>query len=225
MERVYAGILHGVAANTMYQGFRSVQKLPIGEFMRVQYGGHFQYLTIQGLALAGFSMVLGMVTGLFPWAIGLKTAKRYLMIVALPVSVVVSLIYWSLLTLFPALIIQPLHSEPSTPSSSSTTPALFYLPLTVDLALHAVPAVSLMLDFFLFERKYDKREVQVIAPIAALTFAIWYGSWVEHCGSMNNGSFPYPFLTENPQEIRIGIYAGATILSLLSFRFINNLHR
>jgi hypothetical protein len=89
MERVYAGILHGVAANTMYQGFRSVQKLPIGEFMRVQYGGHFQYLTIQGyvnefpsefssskflhsfrLALAGFSMVLGMVTGLFPWAIG-----------------------------------------------------------------------------------------------------------------------------------------------------------
>ncbi|KAF9483902.1 hypothetical protein BDN70DRAFT_873302 [Pholiota conissans] len=226
MERIYAAILHGVAANIMYQGFKSVQTLPIGEFMNAQYGGHFQYLTIQGLVLAALSMILGMVSGLFPWVTGLKSAKRYLMVVALPVSVVISLIYWSLLALFPSLIIPPMNStEPSTPSSSSTSPPLFYLPLTVDLSLHAVPAISLTLDFFFFERKYTKKEVHVIAPIAAAGFALWYGSWVEYCGKMNNGSFPYPFLTENPQEIRIGIYIGATVLSFFSFRFINSLHR
>lgn len=35
---------------------------------------------------------------------------------------------------------------------------------------------------------------------------------------------PYPFLTENPFEIRVGIYGGASILALLSFWLLNALH-
>lgn len=74
-----------------------------------------------------------------------------------------------------------------TPSSSLSEPAPFRLPLHVDLSLHAVPAVSLILDFFVFEKKYTEREVNVVAPFAAVAFASWYGTWVEHCGKMNNG--------------------------------------
>lgn len=49
MEAIhYAAILRGVAVNVMYQGFRSIHKLPINNLMISQYGGHFQYLTIQG---------------------------------------------------------------------------------------------------------------------------------------------------------------------------------
>ncbi|KAF8969985.1 FAR-17a/AIG1-like protein [Flammula alnicola] len=222
LNRFYAAILHGVAANVMYQGFKSIHNLPIDEVMSKQYGGHFQYLTIQGLSLACLSMMLGMVTDLFPQLTSVKFAKRYLTIVAMPLSVVVSLIYWSLLLLFPKLIIPQVMSESS---SSATAPVLFRLPLSVDLSLHAAPAVSLMLDFFLFEAKYNKRDVRVAAPIAVVAFALWYCIWVEYCGKMNKGVFPYPFLTENTQPVRIGIYIGAIILSLSSFRLINSLRR
>lgn len=37
-------------------------------------------------------------------------------------------------------------------------------------------------------------------------------------------SVPYPFLTANPLEIRVGIYAAAATLALISFWTINGLH-
>lgn len=37
-------------------------------------------------------------------------------------------------------------------------------------------------------------------------------------------SVPYPFLTENPFEIRVGIYAGASVIALGSFWIINAVH-
>lgn len=154
------------------------------------------------------------------------------------VSVVISLIYWSLLLLFPSLIIPTVGAD--TAGSSSAGTPLFYLPLHVDLSLHAVPATSLILDFFLFEKKYSQTEVG-IAPFVAIAFASWYAIWVEYCGKMNGGicgSFfpcifnlltwylvPYPFLTENTQAGRVAIYIGATVISLFSFNLINHLHR
>ncbi|KJA27534.1 hypothetical protein HYPSUDRAFT_35449 [Hypholoma sublateritium FD-334 SS-4] len=223
METIhYAALLRGVAVNIMFQGFRAIQKLPINGVMVSQYGGHFQYLTIQGLILASISMVLGMVFSIFSDLTVLYAAKRYVSMVALPVSVVISLIYWSLLLLFPSLIIPAMGADAT--GSSSAAPLLFYLPLHVDLSLHAVPAISLILDFFLFEKKYSQREVGV-APFVAVAFASWYAIWVEYCSKMNGGIFPYPFLTENTQAGRIAIYIGATVFSLFSFNLINRLHR
>ena len=100
------------------------------------------------------------------------------------VAVVVSLIYWSLLLLFPSLIIPAMGADAA--GSSSAAPLLFYLPLHVDLSLHAVPAISLILDFFLFEKKYSQREIGA-APFIAVAFASWYAIWLEHCATMNNG--------------------------------------
>jgi hypothetical protein len=37
-------------------------------------------------------------------------------------------------------------------------------------------------------------------------------------------SVPYPFLTENPFEIRVLIYACAAFLALVSFWGINSVH-
>lgn len=39
---------HAAAAGVMAFGFHSLQKLPIDRWIRDQYGGHFQFLTIQG---------------------------------------------------------------------------------------------------------------------------------------------------------------------------------
>lgn len=65
---------------------------------------------------------------------------------------------------------------------------LFRIPLSIDLALHAVPCISLLIDFFFFEKKYNKQEVKVGAPTAAFVFSLWYTLWVEHCARMNNGN-------------------------------------
>jgi hypothetical protein len=119
------------------------------------------------------------------------------------------------------------------------------LPLFIDLALHASPASALLVDFLIFDTKYEERELKYRVPFAATVFAVWYGLWVEHCAKNNNGicewilhllvaittylklvapSVPYPFLTENPLEIRIVIYIVAALVAIMSFRLINSLH-
>ncbi|KAF4614547.1 hypothetical protein D9613_002984 [Agrocybe pediades] len=217
--QIFRTVLRGAALGTMVWGYQSLGGLAIDQIMRAQYGGHLQYLTIQGLALACLTMATGLLNDLLPV---FGTIKRSFMIIALPLSVVISSIYWSLIIFMPDLILQALPGD-SAPSSSSDAPAPFRIPLSMDLALHAVPCISLILDFSFFEKKYTKYEVK-LAPIVAVVFSLWYTLWVEHCGKMNNGIFPYPFLTENPLNVRIGIYIGATLLSIFSFRAINALH-
>lgn len=95
---------------------------------------------------------------------------------------VISLIYWPLVILFPRLILQP---AAAVSQSSVTAPPLMRVPLSVDLALHATPSLSILADFFLFESKYQWKDVQVGAPITTAVFALWYSLWVERCGKIN----------------------------------------
>ncbi|CAA7271803.1 unnamed protein product [Cyclocybe aegerita] len=222
----FRALLHGKALATMTYGYRSLGGLAIDTFIRNQYGGHFQYLTIQGLAVAWLTMVASLFSDLFPSIRAARSIKRYLMIMAMPLAVVISSIYWTLLVFFPALIIQKNLSGPSgaVPSSSTNATPEFRLPLTIDLALHAAPALSIILDFFVFERKYNKNEVEAGAPVAISLYALGYTLWVEHCAQKNDGIFPYPFLTESTLPIRIGIYVGAAGLATVSFKLFNSLH-
>jgi hypothetical protein len=114
-----------------------------------------------------------------------------------------------------------------------------WLPLRIDLSLHAVPCVALLADFMIFERKYGRKAIQYVAPALSLLCTLWYGWWVEYCASMNGTCastqaffslltdvfpVPYPFLTLNPFEIRLRIYAGAGAVACLSFYALNALH-
>ncbi|KAF8902026.1 FAR-17a/AIG1-like protein [Gymnopilus junonius] len=210
-----------VALVIMSYGYRGLKSLAIDKVVREQYGGHFQYLTIQGLALVWLTLLTSLIGTIFPSFRSLRSIKRHLATVALPLSIIISVIYWSLLLFMPQFILQSFHEEP--PLSSTSSLDLFRIPLSLDLALHACPASFLLLDFFLFEKKYSKRYVNVAGPLSIVCFSIWYGLWVEYCGKKND-TFPYPFLTENILSVRIAIYGGATFLALLSFRFINHIH-
>ncbi|KAF8797924.1 hypothetical protein BYT27DRAFT_7123766 [Phlegmacium glaucopus] len=229
MTRVFLkAFLHAAAAGVMGFGYYSLQRLPIDRWIREQYGGHFQYLTIQGLALAWITLATSFFSDVFPSFKGPRILKRYLVMISLPLSMVISLIYWTLLILSPQLILQVKETAAGAPevplSAHSEISPFTRIPLPVDLALHAMPAISILADFFLFESKYQWKDVQVGAPVTTAAFALWYGLWVEHCGK-RNGVFPYPFLTENTFPIRIGIYLGATLLATASFTIINGLHR
>lgn len=116
------------------------------------------------------------------------------------------------------------------------------IPLRVDLALHAVPSLALLIDFLFLEPKFSKLQVRYGAPLVVSLAAVSYASWVEYCASFNGSCkqsllrpcafvphtvvcclVPYPFL-ENPLEIRLGIYAAAATLALVSFWALNTLH-
>ncbi|KAJ7343595.1 FAR-17a/AIG1-like protein [Mycena albidolilacea] len=205
--------LHVGAISAMSYGYNALHGLGINTWISSQYGGHFQYLTIQGLAVAWLTMVVGLLEDFFPSIKGVRAVKRGLFIVALPVATVISSIYWTLLLCAPNLILQEM------PSGESPV----WLPLRIDLSLHAVPCVALLADFMIFERKYGRKAIQYVAPALSLLCTLWYGWWVEYCASMN-GTFPYPFLTLNPFEIRLRIYAGAGAVACLSFYALNALH-
>ncbi|KAJ7774707.1 FAR-17a/AIG1-like protein-domain-containing protein [Mycena metata] len=189
MAHALSVLLHVGAISAMTYGLHG---LGLSSWIATQYGGHFQYLTIQGR---------------------IRAIKRTLFIAAMPIATVVSSIYWTLLLTFPHLILQALPESPDSP---------MVLPLRVDLSLHAVPAISLLLDFMVFERKYGRSASLSAVPITVFC-TVWYGWWVELCAS-KNGTFPYPFLTLNPLETRIGIYAGACIVACISFYGLNALH-
>ncbi|EIN07454.1 hypothetical protein PUNSTDRAFT_89781 [Punctularia strigosozonata HHB-11173 SS5] len=215
-------LLHAGSAAIMYWGFDQLSTLPQDKLIVSQKGGHLQFLTIQGLGAAFLCQSISALSDIMPSVTVLAKLKRNLFMIAMPIAVVISSIYWTLLLLFPALILQRDASELE-PTSSSEVPELLRIPVSMDLALHAVPAVTLLFDFYLFETKFSSYEVKQRATIVAATWCLWYSSWVEYCASYN-GSFPYPFLTENPFPVRCGIYFGALVLALAAFRGINSLH-
>jgi len=142
--------------------------------------------------------------------------------IALPLAFVISSIYWTLLLLFPSLILQKMSTEQE--PSSEAVPELLRIPLNVDLALHASPLISLLIDFFAFEKRYPAKHVKGVAPLVVLVSTIWYASWAEYCATFN-GSFPYPFLTENDFNGRVIIYVSVAALAYACFCGINALKR
>jgi hypothetical protein len=103
----------------------------------------------------------------------------------LQLAFVISTIYWSLVLFFPTLILRPELPKASEPTSSSAAPKLMIIPFKTDLALHATPLLTLLFDFFVFERKFTKAQISKGAPAVVLVYGIWYASLVEYCATFN----------------------------------------
>lgn len=102
---------------------------------------------------------------------------------------------------FPHLILPPVSvtTDPVEPSSAPETPQFYRIPLNMDLALHLAPAASLVLDFFLLERRYTKRQLKSQAPTLAILAAVSYASWAEYCASKNGSCKTfYPKVLSGP---------------------------
>jgi len=177
-------------------------------------GGYFQFLTNQGLIIAWSCMSVSIFCDVFPSVTVARHLKKALLMISLPLSFVISSIYWSLILLLPQLILPP----PSTPGAIQTG-----LPLPLDLALHASPLFTLLIDFFVFESKFSKTYVHRVAPAAVVVFTVWYASFVEYCATFN-GFFPYPFLTHSSFPGRVLIYTTTAGIALGCLRTLNALH-
>jgi len=190
-----------------------------------QRGGHFQFLTNQGLVLAEATLALCLLSDYFPDAKRVASARRILLMITMPLSVVVSLVYWTMFALAPVLIIQSEEptSEPAfEPKLSTVFGAGFGIPLEVDVALHFAPLVTLVAHFFLLERNYGAEVKRLCAPLAAALFTVWYAGFQEWCASYN-GTFTYPFLNV-ALPLRLCIYLGTMLLARGSFSLLNGIH-
>ncbi|KAF8557264.1 hypothetical protein OG21DRAFT_345094 [Imleria badia] len=221
MRRLSAFVLHATAAGIMAWGwFSLLDNSTMRELMTTQKGGYFLYLTNQGLIIAWSSMSVGLFCDVFPSVAVARHVKRALLMVSLSLEFVISTIYWSLLLFLPHLILPP--TPPSQPTRGAA-PEFLSLPLPIDLALHASPLFTLLIDFFVFESKFSKTYVHKAAPAVIMVFSVWYASFVEYSATSNR-SFPYPFLTHTPFAIRVLIYATTAGIALGCFRTLNALH-
>ncbi|KAI0831481.1 FAR-17a/AIG1-like protein [Trametes gibbosa] len=216
-----AALLHATGVSVMTYGYLHLPDMVANIRMSEMKGGHFQFLTIQGLLLAWITMALGLGCDLSASGL-LKRIKRTILMIALPISIVISTIYWNLLLFMPHMILMS-DPETTTPTSSSEVPLPERIPIEVDLALHAAPAITMFIDFYFLERRYSKRASRWGSIVLAGLAGAWYSWWVERCASYN-GFFPYPFLTENPYPIRVIIYCVATSFAAVSFMVLNALH-
>ncbi|KAG6333414.1 hypothetical protein ID866_5676 [Astraeus odoratus] len=226
MRSIRPFALHAAAVSIMAYAWSRIGTLPFDDMISQQKGGHLQYLTIQALVGAWGYMGLCLIWDLFPpvrlvqsvWVV-----KRMLLMVVLPLAFVVTSIYWSLYIFFPSLILRPEVSVVGEPTTANVTPKLVRPPFHVDVAMHISPFATLLIEFLAFERKFSHVHLNTFAPLAMLFYGVSYACWVEYCAA-HNGVFPYPFLTLNPLNGRVVVYACVTTLAFGSLRLLNLLH-
>lgn len=211
----------------MWKGYRyGVESFPKIEWIADSKCGQSQFLTIISIIASMVAMALALLADI-PGLKSLRKLQRPLLAITLPVSCIVTLIYWSLLIFIPSLII-PAESVQLDPSldlagTPQVLPESTRLPLAHDFLLHVVPTAAQILDFLLFHRSYPKRTLSFSAPIVHAIAGICYAFFIEfHCSV--DGTYPYPFLAIAPSYVRIIIYVAATLLSIVSLRFLNGLH-
>lgn len=101
------------------------------------------------------------------------------------VAAAIATVYWSMVLFMPSLILRAPETGEWKSTSASEVPDLIRIPVKLDLALHAIPGTTLVLDFFLFERKYPKGQARLGGAAVALVAGLWYSCWAEYCASFN----------------------------------------
>lgn len=126
----------------VFQNLHSISDIS-GINVELQFGGHYQFLTILGLWTSRLALILGVLSRLFPSVRYFGQAKILVCIAALPTETLISLLYWSILALDPSLLMPPRKiADPSNPAQFIWE--TIRLPLDLDLAMHLAPAIILL---------------------------------------------------------------------------------
>lgn len=157
-------LLHitGTASFAYNFHFLTVRETPVD----TAYGWHFQFLTILGLSASLLAFAIG-ILGDITTSPTLFKAKNVVAIVATPVEVVISILYWGIALIDPALVV----------------PEDLALPILPDMGFHLAPAVFLTLDLILFSPPWTIPTYGTMTLAGFLAFCYWH--WVEFCFSRN----------------------------------------
>ncbi|KAL8864442.1 MAG: hypothetical protein Q9174_007352, partial [Haloplaca sp. 1 TL-2023] len=153
------------------------------------YGWHFQYLTIIGLFLSFLTFLLGTLSDL-TLSRQLFRIKNLLSITAAPMSLLITLLYFSLRLIDPELVV----------------PAELELPLPTDLSFHFNPTAFLLVDILLLSPPWTISAIPAMALSSCIALGYWF--WVEACYA-KNGFYPYPLFDVVGFEARVGLFVGS----------------
>ncbi|BGP38322.1 hypothetical protein JCM10450v2_002268 [Rhodotorula kratochvilovae] len=205
-------LLHLVALASLSWAFQQLfLPGPMSDFMdQMPVGGRWQYLTILSLAASWLTFAFSLAHDLVPLAL-FSRLKTTLAILAVPVEGLVAALYWSL-TLYDPSLLSPAVAPGESP---------LRLPLSLDLALHALPALFLWLDFLFFSPPFPAR---AHPALIAATATGAYCAWMEYCAK-GNGRYPYPMLDTMPPLARLAFYAAQVPVLIALFGAANGVHR
>ncbi|KAJ1983525.1 hypothetical protein H4R33_004723 [Dimargaris cristalligena] len=179
-------------------------------------GGHYQFLTINGLTLTTVALYIGALAALFgsphpngngnsntnpgsPPATVLQAVWHFLLAVALPVELIISLLYWSIVSLNSDFMFM--------------ADQVILFPPWLDLSLHLAPALVLLVSF-------ARAHGQIVPRRAHLVFLTLFGlayfGWM-HIVFYYGGNWPYPFLALMTHTQRILFSASALVVLLLVY--------
>jgi hypothetical protein len=125
-----------------FQSLDEIAKLSHAD-IDAMFGGHYQFLTILGLWASRLGMGLALLNDFLPTSNTLKKAKSIICVAALPTETLISVLYWTIMSISPDLLIPPLQvADPDNPAQFILETVR--IPLHVDLSMHAAPAVFLL---------------------------------------------------------------------------------
>ncbi|KAJ3496475.1 hypothetical protein NLG97_g2630 [Lecanicillium saksenae] len=157
------------------------------------YGWHLQFLTIISLTLAFLTFIIAAVADVTRSST-LFSIKNALSVIATPMNVVVTTLYFGITAIDPELVVPP----------------EFKIPLAVDIGFHFVPGLVLAFDHLVLSPPWTISTPAVMGLSTAIAFSYWY--WVELCYS-KNGWYVYPIfaLLDTTQRIMLFTFAGVLV--------------
>jgi hypothetical protein len=158
------------------------------------FGWHLQFLTILGISISTLCFTFGLLADTTNSTLCF-TVKNYIALVAAPMEIVISILYWGLRAIDTGLVVPPDLPLP---------------PLIYDLTFHFFPALFLTIDALLLSPPWPSSPMNEQAPLitlvssTAVAFLYWW--WIEVCYSYN-GFYPYPIFGLLSTYQRIGLFA------------------
>ncbi|CBQ69300.1 conserved hypothetical protein [Sporisorium reilianum SRZ2] len=213
-KRAAALAWHTIALSSCAYGFKSLDVLPdlMGVDMGNDYGGFMQFLTMCGLTATTVAMSLAFLLDVFQRPKALLWLKDLVTAAALPAETLITVLYWSIAAINKDLLMQPKKvMDPANPGQVLREEPIS-VPFAIDASMHAFPGVFLLVDFFIFSRRFPKN-ISMVAVAAAVTVS--YSLWAERCAG-KNGHYPYPLLDILSTPQRVALYSGAGAAACLT---------
>lgn len=206
-----SGLLHFLGSASFGASYKWLVDNPT--FVNQSYGWHFQYLTIIGLTVSTVSFICGSLADVTESQTLFKI-KNSLSVVAAPMEVLISLLYWGLRLVDKGLVVpEGLDMPVLAGALSHYRLTLMLIEEHIDLGFHAVPSVLMTMDYVLFSPPWRITLRGSLVLTTSIALAYWY--WIEVCYK-HNGWYPYPLFGQLNTIQRIFLFLASAILMTLS---------
>lgn len=181
--------------------FAELHELVLPDFLA--QAGHYQFLTNIALCLSTLYFAVNFLYHYTTWPV-IGRVKVYLSAVCLPLNFVVSIVYWGLRLLVPALIM----TEKET------------IPLLLDIKIHVLPLLATATDYFAYMDRWDLSYATGYLFVSIFSGLYWF--WLEYL-IQDGASYPYPFLNVE-RNLRILIFMVVSFIAFGAFCLGKLLH-